>query len=184
MERGIRTSGQLWPTNLQSALTRMDTKPISQLMFNTMTFYFTDDPDWKPRDCVVQGEGDHYEIVNTWAPYLVGFSVYAEFQKYEIELRSLVARCMADNPADRPTLGELIETIEENMRRGDEDADEEFRRWEEIRRIDPRAQKPPVDVRRPPAAETNDLLKRWAQEYIYQPINRQDPYEDLWNTSV
>ncbi|KAI1451378.1 hypothetical protein F4805DRAFT_451668 [Annulohypoxylon moriforme] len=180
MGRGIRKSCL---TNLTSGycmpcLFKADSNPFSQLMFSAMTFYFTDDPEWRPRVCGVPMPDGEIENLETWAPYLVGEPVYDEFKPYSLELRSLIARCMADNPDERPTLDVLLDIIEDNIRRGDEAAAEDRRRSEE----DPDRERPPVGVVDPPEVESDELLARWDREYILEPIVRDDPYADYWDS--
>ncbi|KAI0883235.1 uncharacterized protein GGS22DRAFT_37690 [Annulohypoxylon maeteangense] len=151
-------------------------------MFNILTFYFTDDPDWQARDCEMQMPDGEMRVVRTWAPYLVGDPVYDEFKNYDIEMRTLIARCMADDPDDRPPLDELVDAIEYFIGQGDEAANEESRRLEEMRAQNQEPRPPPIDVKRAPDVESDELLKRWAREYINEPLMRQDPYADLWDS--
>ncbi|KAI2464868.1 hypothetical protein F4781DRAFT_50856 [Annulohypoxylon bovei var. microspora] len=150
-------------------------------MYNALTLYFTDDEDWQPQVCQVMMPNGQSRAVSTWAPFLVGNQVYDDFRAYSVELRSLVARCMADNRRDRPSLDELLNVIQRNIRRGDLDAEEAKNRWEEEKAADPDKQKPPVDIKRPPRVEDDALLLRFFREYIRDPPRRDDPYEDLWD---
>ncbi|KAI1080422.1 hypothetical protein F5B20DRAFT_589492 [Whalleya microplaca] len=144
---------------------------VGLLMFNALTLYHTDDEDWEPRVCPITMPDGEAKDLNTWAPFLVGANdmVYDQFKVYSIELRTLIARCMADDRRDRPSLHELLDTIERNIAAGDRAAYEA--RDEE---------KAPVDVKVPPAVEDDDLLRRFFQEYLREPPNRQDPYRNYW----
>ncbi|KAI1377211.1 hypothetical protein F4677DRAFT_415627 [Hypoxylon crocopeplum] len=119
--------------------------------------------------------------LRTWAPFLVGNMLHPEFRMYNAELRNLIARCMADDRRDRPYLDELLYIVQQNIANVDAAAAEASRKWEEEKRNDPAKQKPPVDVKAPPAVEDDDLLRRFFQEYLRQPPIREDPYKDLWN---
>ncbi|KAI1414549.1 hypothetical protein F5Y13DRAFT_158765 [Hypoxylon sp. FL1857] len=150
-------------------------------MFNALTLYFINDDEWEPRVCpVVMPDGTVYEL-NTWAPFLVGNEIYDEFRAYPIGLRTLIARCMAHDAEDRPSLEELLNIINYSIAQGDAEAYEARMNWELEKANDPTIQKPPVDIKRPPAAEDDDLLIRFFQEYFREPPVREDPYVDLWN---
>ncbi|KAI0380726.1 hypothetical protein F5Y04DRAFT_256594 [Hypomontagnella monticulosa] len=150
-------------------------------MFNALTLYFTDDEEWQPKICQVTMPDGATKDLNTWAPFLVGDGVYTDFERYSIELRTLIARCMADRGEDRPSLEELLNIIQGNIARGDIAADEAQRKWEEEKAEDPTKQRPPVDVKRPPDVEDNELILRFFREYLREPPTRMDPYEDHWN---
>lgn len=151
------------------------------LMFNALTLYFTEDEQWQPQICRITMPDGTARDINTWAPFLVGHQVYDEFKAYPIELRTLIARCMADDAEDRPSLEELLDTINQNIAQGDERANEAQRNWEEQKRLDPTKEKPAVDVKTPPAVEDNDLLVRFFREYFRELPVREDPYKDLWD---
>ncbi|KAI0833050.1 hypothetical protein F5Y06DRAFT_280702, partial [Hypoxylon sp. FL0890] len=150
-------------------------------MFNALTRYFTEDDEWEPKICPITMPDGTAKNLNTWAPFLVGIQVYDEFRVYPIELRTLIARCMADAPGDRPSLDELLNIISRNIAQGDDRAIAAQRDWEEEKRKDPTKQKPLVNVKTPPAVEDNDLLIRFFQEYFHEPPVREDPYRDLWD---
>ncbi|KAL7625804.1 hypothetical protein AAE478_005027 [Parahypoxylon ruwenzoriense] len=154
------------------------------LMYNALTLYQVtdDDGDWAPQTCPIRmPDGTENNLV-TWAPNLVGYDelVYDQFKVYSEELRTLIARCMADDQENRPSLDELLETIQRNILAGDAAAVEARRRWEEEKEENPDKQKDPVDVKRPPAIEDDDLLGRFFQEYLRDPPARNDPYEEQW----
>lgn len=150
-------------------------------MYNALTLYFTEDEDWQPRVCQITMPNGTVRDLNTWAPYLVGNPVYDEFKAYSIELRTLIARCMADDGQDRPTLDELLQIIQRAIARDDAAAREEQAKWNEEKRKDPTKQKPPVGFKRPPAVEDDDLLLRFFREYFREPPVREDPYRDYWD---
>ncbi|KAI0135745.1 hypothetical protein F4814DRAFT_402398 [Daldinia grandis] len=150
-------------------------------MFNSLTLYYTDDEDWQPQVCrIIMPDGTGKDL-NTWAPFLVGDAVYEEFTFYNADLRTLIARCMADDREDRPTLNELLTTIQESIARDDATAFEAEERLQTERAEDPTRQRPPVDVARPPKVEDDALLSRFFQEYIRDPPARNDPYGGLWD---
>ncbi|KAI2623136.1 kinase-like domain-containing protein [Hypoxylon sp. NC1633] len=154
---------------------------IGFLMFNALTFYFTDDDEWQPRRCNIRMPDGTAKNLNTWAPFLVGSQVYDEFKIHSIELRTLIARCMADNHRDRPSLDELLAIIQQNIANVDAAGWNAQQRWQQEKAVDPTKQKPPIDVKRPPAAEDDDLLRRFFREYLRDPPVRDDPYRDYWN---
>ncbi|KAI0000098.1 hypothetical protein F4779DRAFT_604984 [Xylariaceae sp. FL0662B] len=140
-------------------------------MFNALTLYHTDDEDWEPRLCPVTLPDGTAMDLNTWAPFLVGADdkVYDQFKVYSAELRILIARCMADDRKERPSLQELLDIIERNIAAGDRAAEEARNE-----------KRTPVDVSVPPAVEDDDILRRFFQEYLREPPSRQDPYRDYW----
>ncbi|KAI1444777.1 kinase-like domain-containing protein [Annulohypoxylon stygium] len=151
------------------------------VMFNMLTMYYTDDPEWQPRECEVRmPHGELFPIL-TWAPFLVGNLVYPEFQKYNLDLRMLIARCMADSKDDRPVLDELVAIIQDNIRSGDEAAARLQAEWEEELRNNPGSGPPSVDVTQPPEVESDSLLRRWRREYLDEPEKREDLYAALWD---
>lgn len=145
-------------------------------MFNALTLYFTDDEDWQPKICSITMPDGTAKDLNTWAPFLVGGEAYDDFQHYSIELRTLIARCMADRREDRPSLEELLQIVQLNITRGDAAADEERRKWEEEKAADPTKQRPPVDLKKAPDIEDDDLIQRFFREYLREPPTREDPY--------
>ncbi|KAI1772884.1 hypothetical protein F4818DRAFT_443765 [Hypoxylon cercidicola] len=153
------------------------------LMYNSLTLYYTDDEDWQPEVCpIAMPDGTAYNL-NTWAPFLVGddASVYEDFRSYSTELRTLIARCMADRQEERPSLHELLDLIQANIARGDATAANAQMQFEAEKQLDPTKQKPPVDIKRPPPIEDDDLLQRFFREYLREPAMREDPYSDYWN---
>ncbi|KAI1661173.1 hypothetical protein F4813DRAFT_346649 [Daldinia decipiens] len=150
-------------------------------MFNALTLFHTDDEDWQPRIChVIMPDGISKDL-NTWAPFLVGDEVYEEFTYYSVDLRTLIARCMADDREDRPTLNELLTTIQTSIARDDAIAFETERVFQTERAADPTRQRLPVNVTRPPEVEDDALLSRFFQEYIRDPPSREDPYGEFWD---
>ncbi|KAI0169698.1 hypothetical protein GGR52DRAFT_551097 [Hypoxylon sp. FL1284] len=152
-------------------------------MYNTLTLYYTDDEEWQPRVCpITMSNGTTYGL-NTWAPFLAedDARVYEDFKSYSTELRTLIARCMADRKEDRPSLQELLYLTQANIAREDAAAANTQRQFEEAKRADPTIQKPLVDIRRPPPVEDDDLLRRFFREYFREPPVREDPYRDYWD---
>ncbi|KAI1092518.1 hypothetical protein F5B19DRAFT_203927 [Rostrohypoxylon terebratum] len=150
-------------------------------MFNTLTMYYTEDPEWQPRVCEIRMPGGELLPMLTWVPFLVGDLVYPEFQKYDLDLRMLLARCMADSKDDRPGLDELVAIIQDNIRSGDEAAVRLQAEWEEELRRNPDWKPPGVDVTQPPEVESDNLLRRWRREYLDEPEKRKDLYAALWD---
>ncbi|KAI1104886.1 hypothetical protein F4804DRAFT_305780 [Jackrogersella minutella] len=144
-------------------------------MFNALTLYGTDDEEWQPQVCAITMPDGTAEDLNTWAPFLVGDQAYDDFKSYSIELRTLIARCMADRGEDRPPLDELLHLIQQNIAQEDAAANEARRQWQEEKQAGPNKQKPPVDFKRPPAVEDDDLLNRFFMEYLREPPIREDP---------
>ncbi|KAI1391517.1 uncharacterized protein F4822DRAFT_396980 [Hypoxylon trugodes] len=149
-------------------------------MFNALSLYWASDDEWEPRVCQIKMPDGSTKGLNTWAPYLVGTPIYPEFAPYSETLRTLIARCMAHHRQDRPSLKELLDTIEQAIAQGDTAADEAQRKWNEEKRKNPNAQKSPVDIRKPPSVEDDDLLRRFFQDYFRDPPIREDPYTDHW----
>ncbi|KAI4865063.1 hypothetical protein F4820DRAFT_421694 [Hypoxylon rubiginosum] len=152
-------------------------------MYNALTLYYTDDQDWQPEVCPITLPNGTFYNLNTWAPFLVGDAarVYDEFKRYSIELRTLIARCMADRQEDRPSLQELIDIIRVNIGGGDSAAVDAQRQFDDEKLVDPTKEKPPVDVTRPPPVEDDELLLRFFREYLREPPVREDPYRDYWD---
>ncbi|KAI8958901.1 hypothetical protein F5Y11DRAFT_334724 [Daldinia sp. FL1419] len=142
-------------------------------MFNALSLYHTDDEDWQPRICTIQMPDGKSRDLSTWAPFLVGDQVYEAFTHYGIDLRTLIARCMADDGEDRPTLDELLAIIQYSIARDDVQASE----------VSLVSQEPPIDVSKPPAIETDALLQRFFREYFLEPQMRPDPYVEFWDGS-
>ncbi|OTB06167.1 hypothetical protein M426DRAFT_9982 [Hypoxylon sp. CI-4A] len=140
------------------------------LMYIALTLYFTEDEDWAPTTCnITMPDGTSQDLV-TWAPFLVGEPVYDEFKAYSTELRTLIARCMADKQEDRPSLDELVDTIRAQIVKGDTEASALPHK---ARTVD--------DLKRPPPVESDELLHRFAQEYFREPPVREDPYREYWD---
>ncbi|XXH00668.1 hypothetical protein Hte_007018 [Hypoxylon texense] len=155
---------------------------IGWLMYNALTLYYTDDLDWTPEVCpITLPNGEPYNL-NTWAPFLVGnpARVYPHFATYSIELRTLIARCMADRQEDRPSLEELMRIIYTNIREGTDAAVEAQMQFEDERLLDPTKEKLPVDVTAPPPVEDDELLERFWAEYLREPPIKEDPYREFW----
>ncbi|KAI1406022.1 hypothetical protein F4819DRAFT_442562 [Hypoxylon fuscum] len=153
-----------------------------QLMYNAVTGHTTIDDEWKPRVCPITMPDGTARDLNTWAPFLVGeeHTIEDHFKRHSIELRTLIARCMADQREDRPSLAQLLEEIQENILRGDVRAYEAQVAFNDARLVNPTLQKPPVDVSRPPHVEDDDLLRRFFFEYLREPPVVPDIFQDLW----
>ncbi|KAI5859501.1 hypothetical protein GGS23DRAFT_616193 [Durotheca rogersii] len=157
---------------------------VGLLMYNALTLYqvVADDGDWAPRACpITMPDGSAKNLV-TWAPFLVGREelVYDEFKAYGDDLRTLIARCMADEPEDRPGLQELLDTTTKNIAAGDRIAAAAQEGWERQKEGYPGRREGPVDVSRPPEVEDDDLVRRFFREYLNDPPARGDPYRDYW----
>ncbi|KAI2608155.1 uncharacterized protein GGS25DRAFT_489096 [Hypoxylon fragiforme] len=150
-------------------------------MFNAMTIYYTDDDEWEPRRCRISMPDGRTKNLNTWAPFIVGSQALAQFTHHEIGLRTLIARCMADHRDDRPSLRELLDTVRQNIARGDAEAAEEKRKWDRAKARDPSVRKPRIDIKRPPKVEEDELLLKFFQEYLRDAPIRQDFYAGQWD---
>lgn len=152
-------------------------------MYNSLTLYWTDDDEWEPQVCPITMPDRTSKNLNTWAPGLVGHAnlVHERNKRYSVELRTLIARCMADEQEDRPSLQELLYIIQVNIARGDMAAANAQMQFEAARQQNPTIQKPPIDIKRPPPIEDNDLLGRFFQEYLRDPPVREDPYKGYWD---
>ncbi|KAI1767444.1 kinase-like domain-containing protein [Hypoxylon sp. FL1150] len=153
------------------------------LMYNALTLYFTSDEDWQPQVCPITMPDGTTKNLNTWAPFLVGHDarVYEDFRSYSVQLRTLIARCMADRQEDRPSLQELLDIIQANIASGDAAAANKRMQFEAARQVDPSIRIPPVNIKRPPPVEDDNLLQRFFREYLREPPLREDPYRDYWD---
>ncbi|KAI0471773.1 kinase-like domain-containing protein [Xylariaceae sp. FL0804] len=146
------------------------------IMFNCMTLSF---PAEYPQTCAIQQDDGTYRYLTTYGFHLVGPyqgtgnapepQVDERFRNYDRNLRLLIARCLADDPDDRPDLHELIWEVEEGFTVTDDMASE--------------ASAGPFDIQRPQPVETehDDLLWKFYQDYFFNAPNITDPYAGEWD---
>ncbi|KAI0149974.1 kinase-like protein [Hypoxylon sp. NC0597] len=101
-------------------------------------------------------------------------------QSYDIDLRLLIAQCMADDPEDRPDLSYLeyqiqwgINNVENNLTprraaRADQDnADYGLEIWDVVQ-----------------ANEPDEIIRKFYDDHLRDPPDVQDPYENLWEAEL
>lgn len=151
-------------------------------MVNLMTLGHPDTGDnknpWLPRmrvlNMALAGMPDYERVIWTWGWVLIddpdqplpkGISEFVGRQ--DAALKNVIARCMADDPANRPTLYQLLDLINRGIRMADGRGQTASR----VRR---------PDTFNPPRFESDALIDRFYQEYFREPRVPHDPYAPYW----
>ncbi|OTA80878.1 hypothetical protein M434DRAFT_380722 [Hypoxylon sp. CO27-5] len=163
-------------------LVRGKTRWMAPIMFDLLTLrHPTDIAYWKPQNREFKRYSSDPAVppMLTWGWMLLTSSetpLEPFIQSYDIDLRLLIARCMAENPLDRPDLDQLLGEIQ----RGSGNADRN-----EPNRRDPRADSDNAaegltawDVVQ--AVETDVVIQKFYNDYLRDAPNIPDPYATLW----
>ncbi|OTA64275.1 kinase-like protein [Hypoxylon sp. EC38] len=155
---------------------------IGLIMFDLLTLHHPKDTaSWKPQNREFKRYSSDPAVppMLTWGWMLLTSSetpLEPFVQSYDIDLRLLIARCMAENPLDRPDLDQLLGEIQ----RGSGNAERN-----EPNRRDPRADSDNAakgltawDVVQ--AVETDEVIQKFYNDHLRDAPNNADPYATLW----
>ncbi|KAI0837172.1 kinase-like protein [Hypoxylon sp. FL0890] len=155
---------------------------IGVTMFNLLTLRHPVDGTWGPlyRQFKQDIRDPPVVPVSTWGWQLVeddSAPLEAFIQSYDYALRQLIARCMCDDPRNRPDLEELLWRIEYGIYNSDRNFTP--RRSQRADFDNYAARLGPLDAVQ--GIEPDSTIARFYKDHLHDPPIKPDPYASLWS---
>ncbi|KAI1413239.1 kinase-like protein [Hypoxylon sp. FL1857] len=157
---------------------------IGLIMFNLLTLRHPREEWWEPQSRYFKRSPDQAagESIDTWGWILLenafGSPLDPFIQAYDLDLRMLIARCLAHQPSDRPALDELLATIQLGIQNSDRNSLQ--RGGAAAAQNDDPDDLSVFDIVQP--EEDNEILEKFYYDYLLEPAVRDDPYAPYWDT--
>ncbi|KAI1378571.1 kinase-like domain-containing protein [Hypoxylon crocopeplum] len=160
---------------------------VGQVMFNLLTSCQPYSESWVPRNRMLKMRDGTLKMVMTWGWWFIEdpeFTMFPIYTMNTLDLRHLVARCMADMPEDRPSIEELLFLIDKGIVESDERVLAAEMTIARNGGVVPPGSGIPTGrdtVFYPQEIEREEILTKFYNDLFRSPPVRPDPYYHLWN---